>query len=215
MADDTDTAEGAPAAAHGPAIAGKGKGKGKGLLNGPHREEIIVVCSVIGVGLAFLTLRKGASSAAGTSTPSAALSTSGTSASLGTGTGQLAGGYSDANAGLQQYLAQISDQLGGMEASLNPTAGQGVTPATPSPIAAGLLAPSSSTDFARTDNGSIYQIEQDGTALGLTYQQWLPFSQAGASYQSVGAALPAGAQTYTTAGNLRAKIGSAGAAPAA
>lgn len=213
MADtDTDT-EGAPPA-HGPAI--KGKGKGKGLLNGPHREEIIVICSVIGVGLAFLTLRKGSASAAGTSTPSAALSSSGTSASLGTGSGQLAGGYSDGSAGLQAYLAQISDQLGGMEANLHPSAGQGVTPATPSPLAAGLLAPDPGSNvYARYASGGIYQVEGDGSLFGVTPGQWTQAVQGGASYTQFDAQGPT-VQTWNTAANLSQRINNgAGKTPAA
>lgn len=212
---DTDTDEGTPAA-HGPAIAGKGK-KGKGgLFSGPHREEIIVICSVIGVGLAYMTLRKAGSSAAGASTPSAALSTAGPSASLGTGSGQLAGGYSDGTQGLQAWLAQISDQLGGMEANLPADAGQGVTPQTPSPLASTLSAPTFSGQYVGyTGTGAVEEVESDGSLFHLSPGQWNTVGAHFGAAPGVVSIQGNAPSDYTSDGNLRAYVTAHNPAPAA
>lgn len=124
MADDTDDT--APPA-HDPAV--KGKGKGGKLLNGPHREMIIVICSVVGVGLALLTFRgKGSTATSSTAGATAALG-SGQSAVL--SGGQVAGFDQNAVYGLQTMLANQSNLLQGLEASLTTAAPTPTSTTTP------------------------------------------------------------------------------------
>lgn len=117
-----------PEGGHGRAIAGHGK-KG-GVLNGPHREMIIMVASVVGVGLAYVSLRKGGGSsgtqvAASTLTPTGSL-----------GSGSVAGSDSQALSGLQTLLANQSAALANLEANVPTGAGSGAPPATPNPLLA-------------------------------------------------------------------------------
>jgi hypothetical protein len=153
----------APAPAHGP--AGKAKGKGKGLLNGPHREMIIVVCSVVGVGLAYLSLAGRSSAAGGASLPTGA-------AGALTGTGQVAGFDTAAVQGLQAALANQSDLLRNLVTATPATSGapEGTTP---TPLAAGMFSPDPNNhNWILMPNGVNAQVQRDGSLFGGTAQQF-------------------------------------------
>lgn len=159
MADDTE--DQAPAPAHGPAAAGKGK-KG-GLLNGPHREMIIVVCSVVGVGLALMTFRGKGS---GSSTAAAGSTTAlGSPASAVLSGGQVAGFDQNAVYGLQTMLANQAGLLQNLEASLTTAP---ATPTAQAPLAASLLHPSYNGNYVRFQDGAVDEVESDGSLYWLT-----------------------------------------------
>lgn len=184
--------------AHGPALAGHGR---HGLLNGQHKQMIIVVCSVIGVGLAYATLRKSASSGS-SSAQTAAMGYPGSSATL--SSGQVAGFDQAAVAGLQTMMANQSDMLRSIASGLPSNYGAGAAPATPSPIAAGLFAPTNSGNFALYGNGTVAEVESDGSQLGLNWSQWNALQGQGAKVtQTMGMpSAPAGTAYYQTNTNL-------------
>lgn len=131
MADgDTDTGEretSAPGSSSSapPAAGGKKPGKLKALINGPHRDEILVVTGTIGVILAYLTFKKAGAPAGGTAAGGATQSTS----TLAPTTGALAGtsgqvaGYNQSNpaasAGFASYLQNLTQEVAALQAGAN------------------------------------------------------------------------------------------------
>lgn len=197
----TITEEGQPA--HGPAVAGHGK-RG-GLLNGPHREMIIVVCSVIGVGLTYMLLRR--SSSSGTAAAQTTSMSYPGSSSVLTG-GQVAGFDQNAVYGLQTMLANQGDQLRQLTSAMPSGYGAGSSPSVPKPIAGGLFAPSSSDSVVRYNDGGIFQVQPDGSLFGLSMNQYQGIVQRGQkqgdlSWDQLGGNSPAGA-IYNTGHNLAA-----------
>lgn len=112
MAVDVDTDDAGAPPAHGRAIAGDGKSKGRGpaWLSGPHRDEILVVSSVVLVLFGWLSLRKTGSNAAGMSADG---STSAAQAAYLGNSGSVAGFDQAAVQGLQDSLAQQRDSAAG------------------------------------------------------------------------------------------------------
>lgn len=75
-------------------------------------------------------------------------------------------------------------------------------PPTPVPAgvsASGLFAPSNTGNYVRYGDGTIAEVQQDGSLLGLSYSQWVPLATAGARYADIPGATP---QISTTWGNL-------------
>lgn len=168
MAHDDDVTGTDPAPAETGAT-GKGKGKGHpghGLLNGPHRDEILILATVVMVGISYLTLRKmsGASSSTATGTAPGLVSSTNP-------TGAVAGYDQATMQGFQQMLQNQSDALGQLEATLTPSAG--VTPSTPSPFRAStLFGPAMTGNYVRYANGLIAEVESDGSQLNLNPSEW-------------------------------------------
>lgn len=195
----TDAGQGA----HGPAIAGHGKHKGKGLFNGPHREMIIMVASVVGVGLAYATLHR--SSATGSSAAqTSSMAYPGSSSVL--SSGQVAGFDQAAVAGLQTQLANVSDQVRALSSSGLPSDyGSGAAPSVP--LASTLFAPTGSGSIVSYGIGQA-EVEKDGSLFLLNGDQWSQLSQqnGGVAPQTTRVSdkfsdIPA---WYSTAGNLAA-----------
>lgn len=185
---------------HGRIVTGEGKGKKHGpgsLLHGPHATEILVISSVAGVLLMYLTFRKGAGAngpAAGTA-GSPAISPAGVSA------GDVAGFDQAAVQGLSQRLDMQSQLLQTLTngATALPQDVQGLSAQVP--LASKLFAPTDSSTFVHYANGTVAQVQSDGSQLGLSWGQWQPLSAAGAR-PSVEMPGSASGSFFTTVGNL-------------
>lgn len=176
-----DAAEGKPGDA--PPAGGKGKPPpgGKGKKPDP-KTLILIVLSLAGVVVAWMTFKKpSAAAAAGTATTTGA-----SSATVPTTSGGYVAGATDPNAGagFASMLNNLSGQLTQLQASIPAV----TVPTTPTSPSSGTTAPPSavppappSFDFAnaqsdtyiRNDsNGLISQVGPSGVAVGLTAPQW-------------------------------------------
>lgn len=206
---------------------GKGKGKhhpGHGLLTGPHRDEILVASSVVLVVLAYLTLRRSSGgAAAGSMTVGAGAPGMVTAPS---GTGQLAGydaSMSDAMAGFQTMLQNQADQLQTINGQLtrNPAAGTPApapTPAKPAPAPAhvtpkamSLFGPAFTGHYLRYYDGTIAEVESDGSLLHLNRSEW---AQVKAKLGKRGSVDTLGTHTLPTMYTVQQNINRANPAPA-
>lgn len=191
--------EGTPAG--GGEHAGKPKGKG-GPLSGKRRDTIIVACSVVGVVLAFLTLRRSSGqSATGGSTGHLA-PTGAAQAGLGNA-GAVAGFDASAYQGLQTLLANQSDQLGTLESAVGNLTGAGSKP--PTAIASTLNSPTFNGNYFHAGSG-IGEIEADKSLFVFSPQQWAAAIQAdpNAPSQVTDLGNGSGLTFYSTAGNVKA-----------
>lgn len=155
------TEDDAPDTAPAPARGGKGSHPGHGLLSGPHRDEILIVSTVVLVGLSYLTLRRMSGGGAATAPGLVSASNPG---------GAVAGFDQATMQGFQQALQDQADHLATLEAAA--TGGGGVTDSTPGPISHTLFAPSYSGNYVRYGNGLIAEVESDGSILGLNQSEW-------------------------------------------
>lgn len=191
---------------------GKGKGKGPKWLNGPHRDEILVISSVALVLLGWLTLRKSGGSTAAATAPATTYAGTTAAAQSGLGAAGIVAG-SDANAinGFQTYLANQSDQLAQLQSSVTDLVSAKTPANTQKPLAGSLFSPNYSGQYVQYQGGGIAEVESDGSLFGLTASQWdgaLQRRTAGGpfSFDVLGGKSP---QQYSTAANI------ATAAPAA
>lgn len=143
--------------------------KGPKWLNGPHRDEILVVSSVVLVCLGWLTLRKTGTAAASSGT--AATSYLGPTGAAQSGIGAVAGSDAAAFQGLQTLLANQSDSLARLESTVSSVIPTGTPTNTPSALAAGLFGPSHSANLVRDSAGSVFEVQSDGSLYGLTRNQ--------------------------------------------
>lgn len=204
MTTDGGTTEGT-APEHGRAIAGNGKRKG-GVLNGPHREEIIMVASVVGVLLAYFTFKRSSGTPAASSSPQTLTTGSGVLSS-----GQVAGYDQNAMAGLQTMLANQSDLLRNLVSSS--TSSTGAAPSVPTPLAAGLDNPMFTGNYLQYGDGSVQEVEADGSLFHLSLPQFGQVVQRnGGTPATVNVA--GGAPTdYSTTSNLLTRVNAANPAP--
>jgi hypothetical protein len=161
-----------------------------------------LACGLAAVGgLVLWQKRKGsaAGSTAGATSSSSSTTPAGVVPYSGGGqTTSLAGAggvYDSTSADLAGYLGPQLDSIGSRLTALeNPSA------SSPIPVASTLVSPAGTGSYVRTPNGSIAEVESDGSLFGLTYNQWVPVSSSG--YQSVPSF---GSQTlYSSAANVAA-----------
>lgn len=172
-----------------------------------HRQMLLVIASLVGVVIAWFTYKsiRGGASASGAPVSSASIPATTSGSVLGSG------GDTDAVNGFTSYLQNLTGQLTQLQNTINTQAnGTGTLPATtstqlPVPIASTLFAPAaSSAGYGRTQSGLVYQIESDGSELGLTAGQWTAAQGQGAqvtNQQSDNTLSPA---YYDVSGNLQA-----------
>lgn len=175
---DTETADDKPAEGAPPADAPKKKSGFKGWV-GAHKEEVIVICSVVGVLLAWLTLKAvgggGAAAAGGTASDGSSLPAGVPTSAYGSGSSGTVAGYSgSADYGLQSMLSNLSTSLDTLNSNLAGTGSPGDTltgsSALPPPLASTLTAPVAYgfNIIENTVNGEKDQVESDGSLYHLT-----------------------------------------------
>jgi hypothetical protein len=198
MAADDDAA---PAGGHG-----GGHHPGHRLLSGPHRDEILIVSSLVLVILGYLTLRKSSSP---TTAPGLVSATN--------PSGAVAGYDASVMQGFAQLLQNQSDQLAGLNAALTGSSGGsgGASASTPSLISRSIFAPTNSGQYVRYGNGLIAEIESDGSQLVLNQSEWQGIRRQLGNHLSLDqvSAKPSGNAFGSVAGNLRAVNKPAPAAP--
>lgn len=187
---------------HGaPPAGGKHKGgKLAQLFTGPHRDAILVVCSVVMVLLMWLTLRRTSNSAASSGGAMTSQLGPTQAAQTGLSSGSVAGSDASALLGFQTLLANQSDQIQQINQAVQGITASGTPDQTPSalssPIAAGLLGPSSSSRLVKFGNGLIAQVQDDGSLLGLNRSEYVNLTgQLGAggyTVDNLGGTPPAG-----------------------
>jgi hypothetical protein len=100
----------------------------------------------------------------------------------------------DVYSALQQELGPFLQQQAAQTGS---SSGISTVP----PIASTLFAPSGSGNYVAYKNGTIAEIESDGSQLGLIDDEWRRLAAGGATYKSLGTDLTSG-QYFETATNL-------------
>jgi hypothetical protein len=152
------------------------------VLFATHKTAILAAGAAGVAGLALLQKRKKPATGAATS-PAGALPAAAVIPSSG-----VQGAYPDTS-GTDMYN-QLEGQLERLQAS------QAVP--VPKPVASTLFAPTGSGNYVRTADGTIAEVESDGSAFGLTAPQWAPLAKQGAAWSAQVGAIP----YATTAGNL-------------
>lgn len=163
-----------------------------------HKTAVLGAAAAAVVGLALLQKKKGGTAGA-TSAPAGTIPAAGVVSS-----GSVQSAYPNTTAtdvynSLQPTLEAILNQQGNSTGT-----GSGATLSGPAPIASSLFAPTGSGQYAQYANGTVAEIESDGSQLGLSYGQWEPLRQAGAA-PTITLAGSSSGQFYTSAGNLAAK----------
>jgi hypothetical protein len=100
----------------------------------------------------------------------------------------------DVYSALQQELGPFLQQQAAQTGS---SSGISTVP----PIASTLFAPTGSGNYVAYKNGTIAEIESDGSQLGLIDDEWRRLAAGGATYKSLGTDLTSG-QYFETATNL-------------
>lgn len=173
----------APAGTDAPAGGGKHKHGKLGIFAGKHRDEILVISSVLLVVLAWLSLRKTSSSATAASGAGYLSPTSAAQAGL-AGSGAVGGYSAAAQQGLQTLLANQSDQLSTLESAVTNLTGSGSS--TPTSIASSLSSPLPSgalLNFA--GDGALEQVQSDGSLYHLNPAEWAGLQSRGATYGQI------------------------------
>jgi hypothetical protein len=160
-----------------------------------HRNVILGVGAAGVAGLALLNKRKKASGA-----PSGSTSPAGTipAAAVVPASG-VQGAYP--NTTETNIRNSIMDDLLKQQAAM--TSAGGGAAAAPKPIASSLFAPSGSGNYVLYGDGTVAEVQTDGSQLGLSYQQWTPLAQKGVTPVAANQQHPGGAY-YETTGNLNA-----------
>lgn len=176
MSAETETDDaGAPGAGAEGKDKGKHKGKGPKWFTGPHRDQILVISSVVLVLLGYLTLRRSGGSGGSAPVPVGTSGSAMQAAYLANG-GGVAGFDQSAIQGLQTMLANQADQLVGLQNGVSTLAAGGYTatpgPLASKPIAAGLFAPIGTGNYVHLGNGIGAEVESDGSLFGITSEQW-------------------------------------------
>lgn len=187
MADDlVDDLEGKPKPAgegDKPPAAGKGAPP-KGAKKPPPKNAIIIILSLAGVVIAWMTFKK-------PSTASTASTTGASSATVpSVDTGTVAGATDpNAGAGFASMLNNISGQLTQLQASTPAT----TTATTPTSGSSGTVAPAfdyagaSSDSYIRNNaTGEIDQVNSSGSIFHINPQQWAIVQAAGGGTHLVG-----------------------------
>lgn len=154
-----------------------------------HKTAIFGAAAAGVVGLALLQKKKSASAAAPASTSSIP--------------GTLPAAAVVAPTAGAGYDSSSYDLYNALQSELQPLfQNQGGSVTAPAPVASSIFAPTGSGQLVRYNNGTIAEVESDGTLLGLTPDQFTALSSKGQTFTSLSGAQP---KVYTTAGNLAAK----------
>lgn len=153
-----------------------------------HKTAVLGAAAAGVVGLALLQRKKSTKApagpgVAGTIPAAAVVPSSG-----------VQGAYPDTSS--QQVYDALEGQLERLQA--------GQAKPVPTPVASALFAPQGTGNYALYSNGTVAEIESDGSQLGLSQGQWDPLRAAGAKPTVTLPGASSGA-FYTTAGNLAAK----------
>jgi hypothetical protein len=165
-----------------------------------HRTAVLGAAGAGVVGMALLQRKKKATTPAGAG---AAGSPAGTmpAAGIAVPAGAVQGTFP--NTTESDVYNSIMDQLLQQQASMTSTS---PAPATaPKPIASTLFAPSDSRQFVLYGDGTVTQLQSDGSQLGLNWSQWQPLA---AQYSpTVAGQLHPGGAYFETTGNLNRVAG--------
>jgi hypothetical protein len=101
----------------------------------------------------------------------------------------------------------LSAQLGKLSEAVQTGSSSGINSA-PAPIASTLFNPQNTGTYVKGPDGTISEVESDGSLFGMTYSQWLPISNGGAQ---ISAEVPAAQTMYSLAQNLANKSATSGA----
>lgn len=175
-----------------------------------HKAPIIAAAAG---GVVLLALAQRRKKGGATSTTTATSATPGgvvyTPASAGGQAAAMTGAAYDSTS--TDLYSALSPQLASIGSQLSQLTSQSSSPTpVPAPIASTLYKPSDSSNFVLYTNGTVAQVQSDGSQLGLNYDQWRPLSS---QFQPVHlpSAAPVGAY-FETAGNL-ARVGQSAASP--
>lgn len=148
-------------------------------------KKALFAVAAVGVGGFALYKRHTAGATAGSATSSTSSSAgvvpSYSSGGQTTTMGGASGIYDSTSTDLASFL---SPQLGAMQSQLNALTAAPSSSSTPTPvagpIASSLLAPKGTGTYVINGNGTIGEVESDGSIFGMTLPQWMPLYDAGA-----------------------------------
>jgi hypothetical protein len=144
-----------------------------------NKTEVVLVGGAAVAGLALLQRKRGTAgaSAPGVTAGAVAPGTMPAAAVVsGGGGGYSSDAFSAYNA-LQDEIGTLARQN---EAARQTSAGGSGVGTVPAPIASTLFNPTGSGTYAQYANGTVAEVESDGSQLGLGYAQWEPLRAAGA-----------------------------------
>jgi hypothetical protein len=172
-----------------------------------HKPVVLGVAAAGVVGLALLKRKKGTPAGAGAAASSSTKQPAGTIPAAAVLPSQSFGSTYDSSA------YDVCNALSGQLEQLRQTTGAGGITAAPAPVASTLFAPSHTGNYVSYDNGSVFEVEGDGSQFNLVADQWQPLQAAGATAVRTGLAENPNRATdgdyYGTTGNLRRQVAAA------
>lgn len=158
-------------------------------LGASFTQNRTAILGTAAAGVVGLALYRRKQAAAAPAAPTAGATTAGVYSAGGQTAGMYGANAYDSSASdvyglVQPQLESLGGQLNDLNAKLNavpvsqaPTSA--VTAPPSKPIATTLFSPTRSGNYVRYGDQTITEVEQDGSQLALTYDQWVPIANGG------------------------------------